>query len=65
MRLTVNQRSTKVVLKVQAWYAFWYAWFGSHDILSLYYHLKIQMKKDEIRKGQCTTSNTGNVTSLS
>jgi hypothetical protein len=32
MKLMVDQRSTKVLPKVQAWYAFWYAWFGSHDI---------------------------------
>ncbi|UCG59426.1 MAG: hypothetical protein JSU70_07915, partial [Phycisphaerales bacterium] len=30
-------RSTKVEPKVQAWYAFWYAWFGSHDMFSLHH----------------------------
>ena len=32
MKLMVDRRSTKVASKVQSWYAFWYAWFGSHDI---------------------------------
>jgi len=30
MKLMVDQRRTNVVPKVQAWYAFWYAWFSSH-----------------------------------
>lgn len=37
MKLMVDQRSTKVVPKMQVWYAFWYAWFGSHDISLQHY----------------------------
>ena len=43
-----DQRSTKVVPKVQAWYAFWYAGFSSHDMFSSHCYLRRRTNGDEI-----------------
>jgi len=50
MKLMVDQRSTKVVPKVQAWYAFGYASFSSHDILSSHYYLRCGTNGDEMNR---------------